>query len=35
MPDVYCVAADGTPFDLHAHRAGQSAVFVFYRSAVW
>ena len=35
LPDVRCSAADGTPFDLHAHRAGRPAVFIFYRSAVW
>ena len=35
MPDVRCVSADGTRFDLHAHRAGRAAAFVFYRSAVW
>lgn len=35
MPDVRCVTADATPFDLHAHRAGRTAVFVFFRSAVW
>lgn len=35
MPDVMCQTADGETLDLHAHRAGQSAVFIFYRSAVW
>lgn len=35
MPDVRCVTADATPFDLHVHRAGRPAVFVFFRSAVW
>jgi hypothetical protein len=35
MPDIHCVDADGAPFDLHRERAGRSAVFVFYRSAVW
>jgi hypothetical protein len=35
MPDVRCSAADGTPIDLHAHRAGRPALFIFYRSAVW
>ena len=35
MPDVRCAKADGTAFDLHEHRAGRPAVFVFYRSAVW
>ena len=35
MPDVRCVTADATRFDLHAHRAGRPAVFIFYRSAVW
>ena len=35
MPDVLCMAADGARFDLHAHRAGRPAVFVFFRSAVW
>ena len=35
MPDVRCHTADGKPFDLHAHRAGRPAVFIFYRSAVW
>lgn len=34
MPDVRCVT-DATPFDLHAHRAGRPAVFIFFRSAVW
>ena len=35
MPDVRCRTADGTEIDLHAHRAGRPAAFVFYRSAVW
>ena len=35
MPDVRCPTADGTEFDLHAHRAGRPVVFIFYRSAVW
>ena len=35
MPSVECQAADGTRFDLHAHRNNQPAVFIFYRSAVW
>ena len=35
MPDVICHSADETEFDLHAHRDGQPAVFIFYRSAVW
>jgi len=35
MPDVRCSTADATPFDLHAHRAGRPAIFIFYRSAVW
>ncbi len=35
MPDVRCSSADATPFNLHEHRAGRPAVFVFVRSAVW
>lgn len=35
MPDVRCRTADGSLFDLHEHRAGHPAVFVFFRSAVW
>lgn len=35
MPDVRCHAPDGTTFDLHAHRAGRPALFIFFRSAVW
>jgi len=35
MPDVGCLTADGTRFDLHEHRAGKPAAFVFFRSAVW
>lgn len=35
MPDVRCQTADETSFDLHGHRAGRPAVFVFHRSAVW
>ena len=35
MPDVHSLTADGDSFDLHQHRAGKPAVFIFYRSAVW
>lgn len=35
MLPVLCNTADGAPFDLHAHRAGKTAVFLFFRSAVW
>lgn len=35
MPDVHCRPAGGAPFDLHAHRAGRPALFIFFRSAVW
>ena len=35
MPDVRCVTADDTRFDLHEDRASRPAVFIFYRSAVW
>ena len=35
MPNVRCTTADGTSFDLHEHRAGRRAVFIFFRSAVW
>ncbi len=35
MPAVQCNGADGQPFDLHQHRDGKPAVFVFFRSAVW
>jgi hypothetical protein len=35
MPDILCLTADGGDFDLHTHRAGHPAVFIFFRSAVW
>jgi len=35
LPDVRCIDVDGSAFDLHEHQAGQPAVFVFFRSAVW
>ncbi len=35
MPDIGCSQVTGEPFDLHQHRNGQPAVFIFYRSAVW
>jgi hypothetical protein len=35
MPDVQCETADEILLDLHAHRAGRPALFIFYRSAVW
>ena len=35
MPDVRCSTSEATGFNLHAHRAGRPAVFIFYRSAVW
>ena len=35
MPNVACQNIDGTAFNLHEHRNGRPAVFVFYRSAVW
>lgn len=35
MPDVHCNTADNRPFDLHESRAGRTAIFIFYRSAVW
>ncbi|MEM6999815.1 MAG: hypothetical protein AAF529_03445 [Pseudomonadota bacterium] len=35
MPEVNTRLADGSRLDLHAHRNGAPAVFIFYRSAVW
>ncbi|MEM9624034.1 MAG: hypothetical protein AAF993_20510 [Pseudomonadota bacterium] len=35
MPDIKCLTLDGAAFDLHQDRAGQPALFVFFRSAVW
>lgn len=35
LPDVVAIDSSGRPLDLHADRAGQPAVLVFYRSAVW
>ncbi len=35
MPDVVSNQIDGTEFNLHHHRAGKPAVFMFFRSAVW
>lgn len=35
MPDVICDTADKASFDLHKDRNGRSAIFIFYRSAVW
>ncbi len=35
MPDVRCTMIAGEPFDLHEHRGGRPAVFIFFRSAVW
>jgi len=35
LPDVACISADGASFDLHQHRRGRPAVFIFFRSAVW
>ena len=35
MPDIQSIAIDGSHFDLHEHRAGRPAIFIFFRSAVW
>ena len=35
LPDIVATDQAGHRIDVHAHRAGQPAVVVFYRSAVW
>lgn len=35
LPDFTLPNQHGEPVDFHAHRGGQGAVVVFYRSAVW
>lgn len=35
FPDLTATAHTGELIELHAHRNGQPAVVVFYRSAVW
>lgn len=35
MPNVNALTADGEMLDFHTHRANRSAVFMFFRSAVW
>lgn len=35
FPDVRTQTSTGEAFDLHSHRAGRPAIFVFFRSAVW
>jgi hypothetical protein len=35
MPEVQCKTADGTALNLQRDRAGNPAIFIFYRSAVW
>ena len=35
LPDFTLPNQHGEPVDFHAHRRGQGAVVVFYRSAVW
>ncbi len=35
LPDFSLPNQHGEPVDFHAHRGGQGAVVVFYRSAVW
>ncbi len=35
LPNIVATDQAGNTVDLHADRAGQPAVVVFYRSAVW
>ena len=35
MPNVRCLDSFGQPFNLHEVSAGQPAIFIFLRSAVW
>lgn len=35
LPDILATDQSGRTVDVHADRAGQPAVVVFYRSAVW
>ena len=35
LPEFTLPNQHGEPVDFHAHRGGQGAVVVFYRSAVW
>ncbi|WP_420440754.1 hypothetical protein [Candidatus Poriferisodalis sp.] len=35
LPDIVAIDQSGRTVDVHADRAGQPAVVVFYRSAVW
>ena len=35
MPDLRCQTAEAENVDLHQHRAGRPAIFIFFRSAVW
>ena len=35
LPDITATDQHGNLIDVHADRAGQPAVVVFYRSAVW
>jgi hypothetical protein len=35
LPDIVAADQSGRITDVHADRAGQPAVVVFYRSAVW
>ena len=35
LPDIVATDQSGRMVDVHADRAGQPAVVVFYRSAVW
>lgn len=35
MPEIHTQTADAKPFELHPHRGGRRAVFIFFRSAVW
>ncbi|MEL7206899.1 MAG: hypothetical protein AAGK32_01465 [Actinomycetota bacterium] len=35
LPDIVAADSSGRTVDVHADRAGQPAVVIFYRSAVW